>query len=167
MKKIVTALGLVTATLLTTQGAYANDAEKIAVVKAMFNYELDANADYDDRGFAKFLSKDFQKTIIRQQEYDDIHRHSDMIDDCETDTGGLIITHQDGLSPAQAKHAKNTAKYTVTKQGYVQITFKYYDEHHTRNFRLINEGGKWKVDDFGSNGYWWKKSANECLGSHG
>lgn len=167
MKKFVTVLGLSVLTMFATQGAYANNAEKIEVVKAMFNYELDTNAHYDDRGFTKFLSKDFQKTIIRQKEYDDIHQDGGDIDFCETEGGGLIVFGGDS-DPKWQKRAKNTAKYTITKQGYVQIRFKYSDEsQNTVNFRLIKENGKWKVDDLGSNGHWWKKSTNECLNKYG
>lgn len=160
MKKFVTALGLATATLLATQGAYANsdNAQKIAVVKKFLNCNFDEKC-FGDNGTnetKRFLSK----SAIAVLDYE--RQTTELEVDCGTDIPRCYSSLW--TIPAvdwDGKLAKKTMRISVAKNGVVvakfQINKGYTDTAH---FKVIKENGQYKIDnttqsrDVNPTGWW-------------
>lgn len=157
MKKFVTALGLVTATLLTTQGAYANDAEKIAVVKKFlycnFNEIDECMGDNGTRETKKFLSKSAINTLNHERQT------AELPEDCTADiprcySGLWTIPGVDWDSQI----AKKTMKISVAKNGVVVARFQISKgSPRTAYFKVVKENGQYKIDNSAyDDGDWWR-----------
>lgn len=171
MKKLIVVLGLLIAVLFAmmvtafmTQDEHNDETAKIDVVKNLVEYELQHGVNYDDYGLWWYLSEDFNS--VRMQLVDFEHGISEGIG-C-VDTAGFVVAHQDTLD---LPVIRQTLTYQVVSNGNVQAEwaedFSGKRQPRRVDFKVINEGNRWVVDDMTQDGYIWKKAMRECMAQGG
>lgn len=141
------ALGLTTAGVLATQGAFADDnAQKIAVVKNFLNcnFQGACTGNNANKETKKFLSQ----SAISVLNYERKNTIKD--EECLADTprcySGLWTVPGNDLDDAIAK---KTLKISVANNGQVVAKFRAFKNSpaDTVYFKLVKENGQWKIDN--------------------
>lgn len=147
MKKFVTALSLSILAMFATQGAYANNAQKTAVVKKFLDcsFQDKCRDNNSSNGVKKFLSQS-ALVALKNEEY-----HHDAASDEEC--GAVVPRCYSGLwtIPGQDWHdslVKKTTKISVAKNGVVVAKFQIVKGSPvTAYFKVIKENGQYKIDN--------------------
>lgn len=163
MKKFLVVLGVSALATLSTQGAYANDSAKISTVKSLVDYELRNRASYDAGGFRQFLSFDFNDLRTDVREFEKFS-----VPDGEmgcVEAHGLVFDTQDAHS-GYYSNIYQSIKYQVLSDGKVRAEWSTGRGREKADFKLVNEGGKWVVDDVVSAGNSWKRSMKQCMSAY-
>lgn len=141
-------------------------AKNIAVVKNMHEIEL-----LKGQEVMGFLSQDFQHILKQQENYDnqlfDDYQQgkiNEPFGECSREAAGFLFARQDDLSEEFINHVINTIKYTMTKQGNVQVEYQNMTTNAmvVRTFYMVEENGT-KVDEIVDEYGAWKKDLKNCL----
>lgn len=81
------------------------------------------------------------------------------------DAHGLVFDTQDAHSGYYSS-IYQSIKYQVMSDGKVRAEWSTGRGREKADFKLVNEGGKWVVDDVISAGYSWKRTTRKCMSEY-